>query len=78
MEAPEELNGCIVPKLILQPLIENAIIHGFAEKDHGVVIVEAKCENERLCIAVRDNGAGMLPRFRTLCWTLPVRIAASL
>lgn len=59
VEAPEELNGCIVPKLILQPLIENAIIHGFAEKDHGVVIVEAKCENERLCIAVRDNGAGM-------------------
>ena len=59
VEAPEELNDCIVPKLILQPLIENSIIHGFAEKDHGVVIVGAKCESERLCIVVRDNGAGM-------------------
>lgn len=63
VDVPEELNDCLVPKLILQPIIENSIIHGFAEKTHGIVMVQAMCiqgtEEEQLQIVVSDDGAGM-------------------
>lgn len=49
-----------VPKLLLQPLIENAIIHGFDELETGGMIeVSAFGEGERLKITIRDNGKGM-------------------
>ncbi|GHU69400.1 hypothetical protein FACS1894184_13400 [Clostridia bacterium] len=60
---PDELCGCMVPKLILQPLVENSIFHGFAKTDHaGRVIVEAIAENGELILTVTDNGIGMEQR----------------
>lgn len=57
--------GCgeaLVPRFILQPLIENAIIHGFEQFD-GEIFIEANKEydngRELLLITVRDNGIGM-------------------
>ena len=62
MEIPEEYNGAIVPKLILQPLVENAIYHGVKRKRTGGTIrVTAQVEGEKLYLRVWDNGAGISP-----------------
>lgn len=49
-----------IPKLILQPLVENSIVHGFGMMDSGGVleISGIKTENE-ICLEVKDNGKGM-------------------
>jgi two-component system sensor histidine kinase YesM len=49
-----------VPKLILQPLVENAVNHGIAEYTSGGVLkITAKYEQEQLLLKVEDNGVGM-------------------
>jgi len=61
-QVPEELMAARVPSLILQPLIENALKHGFRVMPDGAVIeVHAARAGERLVITVRDNGAPAVP-----------------
>lgn len=58
----DRLSQCMVPKMILEPLVENCIKHGFAGNfNHALITVTvALCEkNMRIC--VRDNGRGMSP-----------------
>lgn len=58
-----ETQTAIVPSLLLQPLVENAILHGLDVVDHtGLVSIQSKAEAERLIIAVTDNGAGLAVR----------------
>ena len=58
-----------VPRMILQPLIENAVRHGFrlAHKDSGNVSVTAKTENGLLCLNVTDDGVGV-PEEQLALW----------
>jgi two-component system sensor histidine kinase YesM len=49
-----------VLRLMLQPLVENAIYHGIKEKrGHGVLVVLARIEADDLFLTVRDDGVGM-------------------
>lgn len=49
-----------VPNMILQPIIENAIRHGIAQRiSSGLIEVCASHRGERLRLAVKDNGPGM-------------------
>lgn len=49
-----------IPKLILQPFIENAIVHGFEKVDSNYTLVIAGSKKEeRMIFAVRDTGIGM-------------------
>lgn len=49
-----------VPKLILQPIIENAIYHGLEPKlEKGTVQLRVTTEQERLKVIIADNGVGM-------------------
>ncbi|MCS7460069.1 sensor histidine kinase [Paenibacillus doosanensis] len=49
-----------IPKLILQPLVENAILHGFQDREEGCRIrIELRRTKEVLYISVEDNGIGM-------------------
>jgi sensor histidine kinase YesM len=49
-----------VPSLLLQPLVENAIRHGFADLENGANLsVVAERHNDTLRLEVRDNGAGL-------------------
>jgi two-component system sensor histidine kinase YesM len=49
-----------IPPLIIQPLVENAVIHGLENKlEGGKVSVQAGIEDDRIVIDVYDNGAGM-------------------
>lgn len=51
---------CLIPKLILQPLVENAIYHGIKVKENGGTIrVTAMLDEDNLLITVEDDGAGM-------------------
>lgn len=51
--------GISVPRLMLQPLVENAILHGFENSEGGVVIISAVRVGNELSVTVRDNGCGM-------------------
>jgi two-component system LytT family sensor kinase len=51
---------CIVPSMILQPLVENCIKHGLAPKiDGGSITLRSKIVDDRLQIQVQDDGVGM-------------------
>lgn len=59
IEVEPELLQCEVIKLILQPLVENAIIHGLEEKiGGGEVTVKIKSQGQDICYFVEDNGLG--------------------
>src|SRR5688572_8492039 len=59
---PDELMKALVPALILQPLVENAIRHGIEpQRAPGLIVIEAKQEGRRLHLIVRDDGRGLPP-----------------
>lgn len=58
MQSGTEL--CMVPPLILQPLVENAIFHGLEAKSQGgTVVIESALQGENLLLTITDDGAGM-------------------
>jgi len=62
-ETPEELLDCKIMKMMLQPLVENSIKHGLANKvkDAAITIV-VKTVQGKLFISVSDNGTGIPPQ----------------
>lgn len=59
----EEVESYIVPKLILQPLVENSIYHGIKGKDKGGSIeIKGTKKNGRVILCVEDTGLGMPPK----------------
>lgn len=62
LDVDERFQHCVVPKLILQPLVENAIIHGVADSDEGFIKLWAEEDAEGyLLLKVSDNGSGIPP-----------------
>jgi two-component system sensor histidine kinase YesM len=60
VEADDTLLESRMPKLILQPIVENAIFHGLAEiEEDGVVTIRVRRESNDIVIDVHDNGIGM-------------------
>ena len=61
-EIAAESQGALVPPFVLQPLVENAIVHGLQETRRGGVIrVRSRVEGETLTLTVADNGSGVRP-----------------
>ena len=59
-EEREDAAKCLIPKLTLQPIVENAIIHGIEQKiGQGNVTISMMMTEKRLLIRVSDNGIGM-------------------
>ncbi|MDO4272255.1 MAG: histidine kinase [Eubacteriales bacterium] len=60
-ELDESVNEVKIPCLILQPLVENSIIHGVAHRMSGALIriCTKQSENKYCCIFIEDNGIGM-------------------
>lgn len=54
-----EVERCIIPKLIIQPLIENAIKYGFEGKDKLSIRISGSIEEGKLVLLCVDDGAGM-------------------
>ena len=59
---PEELNHCQIPKITLQPLVENALYHGIKNKrGKGMIRIEGELDGEDCILLITDNGKGMTP-----------------
>jgi len=63
VDVPPDLLDHPIPKITLQPLVENAIIHGILETDEGkgTILVRAYEEGSSLFLIVKDDGVGMTP-----------------
>lgn len=59
-QIPDDLRAVEVPRLVLQPLIENALYHGIKpSRRSGTVTVAAHREAKMICLEVSDDGMGM-------------------
>ncbi len=62
MNISEDIQDCLIPKLILQPLIENALYHGIKNRrGRGLITITGAREGDSIYLRVKDNGAGMSP-----------------
>ena len=62
-EIEPDVVDALVPTLILQPLVENAIKHGVSKREGvGHITLRAWREREQLCLSVTDNGPGFSGR----------------
>lgn len=61
IEVDEEIKEYMILKLTLQPIIENAILHGIVKNmsREGTIIIEGRVREEVIILQVQDNGAGM-------------------
>lgn len=56
----EDILDFKILKMILQPIVENSVIHGFAGfKSSGRIKIEGTLENQTVCILISDNGKGI-------------------
>lgn len=59
-EVDDSVNDILMPPLILQPIIENSLIHGFEDKEEaGIVEVSVKKTENGASISIKDNGKGI-------------------
>ncbi|GIQ64871.1 hypothetical protein PACILC2_34390 [Paenibacillus cisolokensis] len=63
IDCPDHLLNVPIPRMLLQPIVENAIFHGIAPKDEdGVIDIRVEeTEREQIRIAIRDDGVGIAP-----------------
>lgn len=61
IDLPDELNDCSLPKLSLQPIIENSILHGILEKPSksGSIVITGWIQNKDAILLISDNGIGI-------------------
>ncbi|QNK58943.1 sensor histidine kinase [Paenibacillus sp. PAMC21692] len=60
IEVDDSIFPCKIPKLTLQPLVENAIYHGLRNKrDKGLVTITGRLMKEFILLEITDNGIGM-------------------
>lgn len=54
-----QLKNVLIPSLILQPLVENAVAHGIRNKpEGGTIVIYGYRAGDQICIGVKDNGIG--------------------
>lgn len=55
-----KISNCMVPHLLLQPLVENALMHGLDMKaEEGIITVSARESDGKLILKIKDNGRGL-------------------
>ncbi|MDD3457311.1 histidine kinase [Sphaerochaeta sp.] len=60
MHVDEKLDAYCLPTMLLQPLVENAILHGMRGKQgYGSIVVNARYQQDHAVLTVEDNGVGM-------------------
>ncbi len=58
-DIPDELREYKTPKLVLQPIVENCIKHGFSQRDGvGHIHISARSDGDDITLSVEDNGCG--------------------
>lgn len=65
IDCPQSLSRCLIPPMILQPLVENAIKHGIARKlENGRVGITVRKKDDRIEIQISDTGPGFKENVR--------------
>jgi LytS/YehU family sensor histidine kinase len=60
VDATAESDDALIPSFLLQPLVENAIIHGLRGISQvGTIAIRATIDGDRLVLIVADNGVGV-------------------
>ncbi|WP_048824023.1 sensor histidine kinase [Bacillus sp. B-jedd] len=59
IDCDQELADIMVPKLIIQPIVENALKHGFKNRETGFLTINVERDESDICIIITDNGSGM-------------------
>ncbi|MGN0298931.1 MAG: sensor histidine kinase [Lachnospiraceae bacterium] len=60
IDVDEEAGQRLVPSFLLQPLVENSIVHGISNKEEGgQIYVKARVKEDRVWISVADTGVGI-------------------
>ena len=60
INCPEELKSYYSLKIIMQPIVENAIVHGLRPKGKdGKLLIDISDTEDTICISIKDNGIGM-------------------
>ncbi|TXK84042.1 sensor histidine kinase [Paenibacillus sp. N3.4] len=61
IHVPEELLSHLIPKITLQPIVENAILHGILGRVHreGTITILGTMESDSIHLVIKDNGIGM-------------------
>ncbi|MCI8454873.1 MAG: histidine kinase [Lachnospiraceae bacterium] len=78
IQLPEELLECAMPKLLLQPMIENSIKYGFGNREHLSLCVKGLVEGERLVFVCEDDGEGIAAEaLKRLCHSLTLSVNES-
>lgn len=56
-----DYDDCLIPKIILQPLAENSILHGILEREgeSGTIQINGKTSGEDIILSIHDDGASM-------------------
>ncbi len=63
IDVPDEILDYEIPKLVLQPVVENAILHGIFEKEtkEGTIVIMAWAEESDILFVISDTGVGIPP-----------------
>ncbi|NLY43567.1 MAG: sensor histidine kinase [Clostridiaceae bacterium] len=62
IDIPDNLKEAIIPKITLQPIVENALYHGIKNRrGKGRIVVSATNADSDVIISIMDNGIGMTP-----------------
>lgn len=59
MNFDEDLLAILIPKLLIQPIVENALLHGVKTSEEGRIVITGKKIKEENFIIVEDNGMGL-------------------
>ncbi|ANA80936.1 sensor histidine kinase [Paenibacillus glucanolyticus] len=62
IDCPEDLEDIHIPRMLLQPIVENAIFHGIAPLDDtGVIRIRISSQQQDVLVQIEDNGIGIRP-----------------
>ena len=60
IDIDEEINECLIPKITIQPLVENALYHGIKNKrGKGKILIKGKKTDDGAKISISDDGLGI-------------------
>ncbi|MEX3619182.1 sensor histidine kinase [Paenibacillus glucanolyticus] len=62
IDCPEDMEDIHIPRMLLQPIVENAIFHGIAPLDDtGVIQIRISSQQQDVLVQIEDNGIGIRP-----------------
>lgn len=54
-----DIQNCLIPTFILQPIVENSIFYSIGRENQGMITIAGNREDDKIKITIKDNGIGM-------------------